>query len=178
VDHEVEDDIDVEGAGSEDAEAVGLEEHGAVEVGLDGGDGGIEAFEVADLKDAAALLGGFDEAVCLVSSGGDRFLDEDVDSLLEELHGHVVVGESRDADRGSVDLEVGFGKLLDGIKGGDPPLFSGGGGELGVGLDDGGEGNGEAGVLEFAIDAEVVASEGAGADDGYAKDGLGWQGAG
>ena len=51
VNHEVEDDIDIERAGGEDAEAVGLEEHGAVEERFDCGDGGVEALEVADLHD-------------------------------------------------------------------------------------------------------------------------------
>src|SRR5665213_1074835 len=57
VDHEVEDDIDVERARGEDAEAVGLEEHGAVEQRLDRGDGGVETFEVADLDDPLVNVG-------------------------------------------------------------------------------------------------------------------------
>ena len=52
MDHEVEDHVDVERAGGEDAEAVGLEEHGVVEAGGDGGDGGVEAFEMAYGYDA------------------------------------------------------------------------------------------------------------------------------
>ncbi len=43
VNHEVEDDVDVEGARGEDAEAVSLKEHGVVERGESRGDGGIEA---------------------------------------------------------------------------------------------------------------------------------------
>ncbi len=59
--------------------------------------------------------------------------------------------------------------MVGGVEGGDAPLFGSSGCELRVGLDDRGQGYWEAGVLEFAIDAEVVASEGAGADDGDAK---------
>jgi len=57
VDHEVEDYVYVEGSGGEDAEAVGLEEHGIVEAGGYGGDGGVEAFEVADGYDSVELVG-------------------------------------------------------------------------------------------------------------------------
>ena len=57
VDHEVEDDVDVERAGGEDAEAVGLEEHGVVEALGDGGDGGVETLEVADGDDAVEVVG-------------------------------------------------------------------------------------------------------------------------
>ena len=55
VDHEVEDDVDIERARGEDAEAVALEEHGPVEVRAGGGDGGVEALEVARLDDAIVL---------------------------------------------------------------------------------------------------------------------------
>ena len=57
VDHEVEDYVDVEGAWGEDAEAVGLEEHGVVEAVDDGGDRGVEALEVADGYDAVGFGG-------------------------------------------------------------------------------------------------------------------------
>ena len=57
MDHEVEDHVDVEGTRGEDAEPMGLEEHGAVEVGAGGGDGWVEALEVADLDDAVEAGG-------------------------------------------------------------------------------------------------------------------------
>ena len=56
VDHEVENDVDVEGARCEDAESMGLEEHGVGEGAEDGGDGGVEALEVAYGDDAVVLL--------------------------------------------------------------------------------------------------------------------------
>ncbi len=65
MDHEVEDDIDVQGAGCEDAEAVRLKEHGAVEEGAHGLDSGVEAFEMADLQDAVVLCGEVEEVVGL-----------------------------------------------------------------------------------------------------------------
>ena len=65
MDHEVEHDVDVEGARGKDAEAMRLEEHGVVEVRLDGGDGGVEALEMADLQDAILLARQRDERVGL-----------------------------------------------------------------------------------------------------------------
>ena len=50
--HEIEDDVDVERARGEDAEPVGLKEHGHVDIGMDGEDGGVEPLEMTDLKDA------------------------------------------------------------------------------------------------------------------------------
>jgi len=54
VDHEVEDDVDVERARGEDAEAMTLEEHRAIEMWEKCGDGGVEAFEMADLENEMA----------------------------------------------------------------------------------------------------------------------------
>ena len=61
MDHEVEDDVDVEGARGEDAEAVGFKEHGPVRCWRGGGDGRVEALKVAGLNDAAGACGEGDE---------------------------------------------------------------------------------------------------------------------
>ena len=61
--HEVEDDVDVERARREDGEAMGLEEHGARDALGGGGDGGVEALEMADLKDAVERGGEREDAV-------------------------------------------------------------------------------------------------------------------
>ncbi len=66
MDHKVEDDIDVESAGAEDAEAVRLEEHGLMGAGSEGGDGGVEALEMAYLDEATAFAGEADEGVGLL----------------------------------------------------------------------------------------------------------------
>ncbi len=98
VDHEVEDDVDVERAWGEDAEAVGLEEHGAVEGGEGGGDGGVEAFEMADGDDAGVLVGEGEDVVGLGEGGGEGFFDEDVEVGAEELSGDGGVVGGGDAD--------------------------------------------------------------------------------
>ena len=170
MDHEVEDDVDVEGARAEDAEAVCLEEHGAVEVGLDGGNGGIEALEVSDLQDALFSAGQIDQGVGFLDGGGDGFFDEQVDARMEEFCGNLGVRRRGHADGGGVDVEAAAMErveaCLDGRKDGSVPLLAQAGGEGGVALDDGCEfdGNGGGGG-ELAIDAQVIESEGAGSDD-------------
>src|SRR6202012_401580 len=67
VHHEVEHHVYVERARAEDAEAMRFKEHRLVADGFGGGDGGIEAFEMADLEDTAAAGGEIDE---LVGFGG------------------------------------------------------------------------------------------------------------
>src|SRR6476620_12086437 len=46
--HEIEDDIDIERARGEDAQPVRLKEHGHVDIGMDGEDGGVEPLEMTD----------------------------------------------------------------------------------------------------------------------------------
>ncbi len=103
VDHKVEDDVDVEGARGEDAEAVGLEEHGVVEGREGGGDGGVEAFEVTDGEDAVVLRCEGEESIGFFEGGGEGFFDQSVDVVAEELGGDGGVVEGGDADGGGVD---------------------------------------------------------------------------
>lgn len=175
VDHEVEDDVDVKGARGEDAEAVGLEEHGVIESSEGRGDGGVEALQVPDGEDAVARLGEMDEVVGFGEGGGEGLLDEDVYSTVlwageEEIFGDGGVVDGGDADGGGVEVEVRGEEIGDGGEGGDVEGGGEGAAARGVGIDERGELN-EAGVglFELAEDAEVVAPEGAGADDGYAQ---------
>jgi hypothetical protein len=174
VDHEVEDDVDVERARGEDAEAVGLEEHGPVEGGEGGGDGGVEALEMSNRKYAVALSREGDEVVGFGEGGGEGFFDEDVDVGEEELFRDGGVVDGGDADGGGVDGGWRGEELLDGGEGRDVVGSGVGLAARGVGVDDGGELE-EVGVsgLQLAVDAEVIAAEGAGADDGDAKWGHG-----
>ena len=175
VDHEVEDDVDVEGSRGEDAEAVGLEEHGLVELGEGGGDGGVEAFEMTDGDDAVEGGGKFEDAVGIGEGGGEGLLDEEIEAGEKELLGDGGVVDGGDADGSGVEVELCVEEFGEGGEGGD--VVGGGGGvaATGVGLDESGEEN-ELGMSKFelAVDAEVIAPEGAGADDSYAKRGHGY----
>ncbi len=76
MDHKVEDDVHVEGARSENAKPVGLKEHGFVEVGDEGGDGGIEALEMADLENKVTAPGAGNQAVRLGQRARDWLFDQ------------------------------------------------------------------------------------------------------
>ena len=178
VHHEVEDDVDVERARREDAEPVRLEEHGHVDVGVDGEDGGVEALQVADLEDALVTRGQLDERVGFGERGGDRLFDQNIDAGLEQCAGDGGVGAGGDADGGGVELDLAGGAR--GEAGVDVVEDAGCGenriaapaGAGGIAFDDGREADGIAGsCAQFANDAEMIAAEGAGADDGE-PDGL------
>jgi len=119
VDHEIEDDVDVEGTRGEDAEPVRLEEHGVVEGSEGRGDGRIEALEVADGDDAALRLGESQDMVCLGEGGGEGLFDEDVDACGEKLLGNRSVMAGGDADGRGVERQVGGEQLGDGGEGWD-----------------------------------------------------------
>src|SRR5580700_6159964 len=84
VNHKVENDVDVERAGAEDAEAVRLKEHGVIEKRPSGGHSGIKAFEMAGLEDAAVACCDVDELGGFGDAGGDGLFNEDVDARFEE----------------------------------------------------------------------------------------------
>lgn len=65
MDHEVQDDIDIQGTGGEDAETMGLKEQRAVEQREYGADCRVEALQMADLEDAAPVAGQLDEGIGL-----------------------------------------------------------------------------------------------------------------
>ena len=105
VDHEVEDHVDVKRARGEDAEAVHLKEHGLADVGQHGGDGRVEAFEMADLQDAAIGVGDLDESVSVFERRCDGLLDEHVDTGGEQFATDAGMVHGGHADRSGGDAE-------------------------------------------------------------------------
>ena len=180
VDHEVQDDVDVERARSEDAEAMGLKEHGTGEALQGSCDGGVEAFKVAGGKDAAEAFGLSDEQVSLKQGGGKRFFDEHVETGGEQLFSDRGVGDGGNADGGGVKAESCGEEIVDRGEGWDVKADGGFGAGVGIGVDDCGEPD-EQGLLlrfedrgcevvrgagrEIGEDAEVVAAERTGTDD-------------
>ena len=104
MDHQVEDDVDVERAGCEDAEPVGLKEHGTVEVRQKSLDGGVEALQMPDLENAVFRLGHGDEAVGFGEGAGDGLLDQDMEAGCECVQRDGGVGAGGGADGDSVEL--------------------------------------------------------------------------
>jgi hypothetical protein len=168
VDHEVENHVDIEGAGREDAEAMRLKEHGAGEARLDGEDGGVEALEMAGLENAVFFFGPADEVVGLSKAGGEGFFDEQVEAGLEQGGGDGVVMDGGYGHAGGLGVEIGREQFADAWKDGNGKLRSGFPGTGGVGFDGGNEGRAETGCLQLAQHAEMIAAEDAGSGDDHA----------
>ncbi len=162
VDHDVVNDVDIEAARRKNAEAMDFEKHGARDDFSDGDDGGIEAFDVADLKNAATAFRGGDERVGFIERCSDGLFNEHVNSGCQDARAdaRVFSGWNGKADgvdavgRECVQVEKNAGAEFRGnfLR------------AVGVGIDDADE----FGALGFAPNANMVASEIADADDGYA----------
>ena len=170
MDHEIQDDVDIERPRSEDAEAMRLEEHGPVESGDGGGDSRVEALEMADGHDAAVGLSQAEDMVRLGQGGGEGFFNEDVEAGEQELLGYGCVMHCGHADGCGVERQVSGEEIWkrregwNGVRRGESRAAPG------VGFDERGELN-EFRVSKFqlAIDAEVIAPEGASANDSNAQ---------
>jgi len=169
VDHEVEDDVNIEGTGREDAEAMRLKEHGALETRGDRKHRGIEALEVAGLNDKLSAFGAGNEVVGLGEICGQGLFDEQVDAGIEEPHGDGVMMDGRHGDAGSIEIEIGGEEFFDGGKDRDLVLRGCFPGASRIGLDGGNKRDALTGRFQFAIDAEMVAAECARAGDGDAQ---------
>ena len=169
VDHEVEHDIDVERARGKDAEAVRLEEHRFVESGERCGDGGVEALEVADLDDALVLRGEREDVIGLGECCGEGLFDEDIDAGEQQGLRSDGVLSGGHADGGRVETECSSVEFVCRSEGGDAVLRTELQATLCIGIDKSDELH-QFGVrgLKFAVDAKVVAPEGARTDDGNA----------
>jgi hypothetical protein len=169
VNHEVEDDVDVERARREDTEAVGLEEHGPVESGDGRGDGWVEAFEMANGDDAVVGVSRVEDAIGLGECGGEGLLDEDVEAGKQKLLCDGGVVDGRDADGCGVEWQICGKQFCERREGGNVVGSGEAGAASGVGFDKSGELNEfRVSVFELAVDAEMIAPEGASPNDGYA----------
>ena len=162
VDHEIEDDADVDGAVGEGGEPVGFDEDRAGETGFEETEDRVEAFDVADLEDEAAVASEVGEGLGLFGIIGDGFFDEDVFAEREEVAADVEVGNGGggDGDGAGAGGEV--------VEGGDGAGFEFCGdfcGAGGVGVEDGGEVD----AWEGGEDAGVVASDGTGTGDAHGE---------
>jgi hypothetical protein len=171
VNHEVEDHVDVKRARREDGEPVRLKEHGPPDFCFDGEDGGIEALEMAGLQDALTFLSAVDEIVGFRKAGGEWLFNQEIESGVEQSRGHGVMMHGGHGDSCSVEVQISGQQLLNGREDRDRVFGLRVGGAGGVGIDGGDEGDTEAGGFKFAIDAQMIASKGAGAGNGDPQDG-------
>jgi hypothetical protein len=105
VDHEVQDDVDIERTRREDAEPMGLEEHGSVEIGNERADSRVEALQVADLQNEVPGMSAVDEVVRFLERAGNGLLDEDMDAGVQQGGSHRCVGARGRADGGRVEMK-------------------------------------------------------------------------
>ena len=116
VNHEVEDDINVERSRREYAEAVNFKKHRTRDYGKSGAYGGIEALKVSDLHDAAIFLGQADEFVGFPQRGRQGFFDQHIDPSLHQLACGTQMMNCGHRHRCRLNFTVGGGELLDRTK--------------------------------------------------------------
>ena len=83
-----------------------------------------------------------------------------------------MVVHSGNGDSGGVEFQIGGQQLIDAGKDGDAVFGFVVGGSGGVWFDDCSERDTKPGGLKLAVDAEMVAAKGTGADDGNFQNGL------
>ena len=165
VDHEVENDVDVEGTGSEDAESMGFEEHGLIERCEGCGDRRIETLEVADGNDATLRLRESQDVVCLGEIRGEGLFDEDVEAGEKKVLRHRGVMDGGYADGCGVEGQVGGEHLSERREGWDVVGRGEGRATLGDRFNERYQLNElRLSDFELAIDAKVIAPEGASAN--------------
>src|SRR5579885_388198 len=165
VDHQVEHHVNVERARGELADAVNLEIDGVADVRAERDERGVEAFEVSDHQRRLAALGGGGHRVGLIYRARDRFFDEDVDARFEQRAGDLGVrlGRRGEADGVNVaDERAPVGRPF------RPALFGDRARGLFVRVADRDEARLTFGG-ERGVDARVLATEAADADDRRAK---------
>ena len=94
MDHEIENDVNVECSRSKNTKPVHLEKKWLMKNGANRSNRRIESFEMADLNDAVMALRQSDQVVGLLEGCGERFFYQDIDTSRQEFrcHGSVLRG--------------------------------------------------------------------------------------
>jgi len=151
VDHQVENDVDIEAARREDAEAVDFEKQRDGQRFFERGDGWVEALQVSRLQDAAVFLSQPGETFGTLRRFGDRLFDQNIDAGFEQARRDGFVGDGRSRDDSGIDLPK---YVIDALMG-----------AFDVRVDDGNELD----VGHLTDDTDMMTTEGAGAYNGNAK---------
>ena len=139
MDHEVQDDVDVERARGEDGQPVRLKEHWPGEAAERGIDGRIEALEMPGSKDAAVAARRRKQPIGFGERGGEGLFDEQIEAGLKQLAGDGGMRDGRHTNGRGMETEICREKLIDGRKARDRVLGDGGGAGDRVGFDNGGQ---------------------------------------
>jgi hypothetical protein len=130
-----------------------------------GGNGGVEALQVADLHDATVLVGQFEDAVCLFEARCEGLFDQEIHPCGKEGCGSRGVMDGRDADRRGIEVADCGETRLDGLEAGDTEFCGGFGNCNGVTVDHGDEFDWLTFLLELMEDTKMVAPKRSRSDD-------------
>ncbi len=122
VDHQVEDDVNVQAAFGELAQTVDLEELRLDKERRERSDGRIEPLQMSDLQEHPCLARTTNHALGFLQRARYRFLDKDGHAVFQELARDLTVALGRDGDAHSIHLTEQLaivGVMADGILGGD-----------------------------------------------------------
>jgi hypothetical protein len=92
---------------------VSLKKHGTAQRGLDGQDGGVEALQVAGLKDALAIAGFPDQVVGLREAGGEGLFDKQIEARIEQGGGDGMMMNGGNGHAGRVEMKIGGEQFAD-----------------------------------------------------------------
>ena len=157
----------------EDAEAVGFEKHRPIDQGLSRGDRGVESLQQAHLQDPPAGCRLPNQSIGLSQGHRDGLLQQDIESLGQRLGGNGIMGGRGHADGDRVQVEFARAACLQasfgGGKDGEIALLTQQLGGDRVSVRNRGQAHSETGLLQLAIDAQMIAAKGPGAEDGDAE---------
>jgi hypothetical protein len=149
-----------------------LKEHRAANARFDGQHGGVEAFQMAGLQNAAVTLGARNQVVSLSEGRSKRLFNEKIKARVEQLRRHGVVMHGWHSDTRRIEVEIGGEQFVDGIEDRNTVLRGRVLRALRIGLNSSNQHDAEAGSLQFAKYTKMVAPEGTRAGNGDSQAGL------
>ena len=145
-----------------------LKKHRSAQLGLNCKDCRIEALEMTGLENAIVGFGKGDEVVRFGCSGGEGLFDEEVETSAEQRRRHGMVIHRGDGYRRGVKMQIGSEQFIDGSKDGNGEFRGSIVGARRIRFNRGDESNAFSSRFEFPIDTKMIATECAGANNGYA----------
>jgi hypothetical protein len=144
---------------------VGLEEHGLMEILSSGRDRRIETLQMSHLNDAAVPGGQLKNPVGIGEIRSERLFNQKVDSRSQQGLGSRGMMHRRHTHGCSINLSNRSQTGLDGLEGGDLELCGSGGKRSRIAVHNSDKLDMLTGLLQFAIDTQMVAPEGARANN-------------